>query len=57
MGLIEETAALPVGWNFLLCKNKGGSSKAAYQKDWRNLRQDAAKIAELLGQRSGAMRR
>ena len=53
MGLIEETAALPKGWNFLLCKNKGDGSKAAYQKDWRNLRQDAAKIAELLGQPIG----
>ena len=53
MGLIEETAALPVGWNFLLCKNKGDGSKAAYQKDWRNLRQDAAKIAELLSQPIG----
>lgn len=48
MGLIEELAALPKGWNFVLCNEGEDKTKRAYQKDWRNLRQDFAKIVELL---------
>lgn len=53
MGLIEETAALPEGWNFLLCKEGPDKTKKAYQKGWPDLRQDAAKIADLLKQPIG----
>jgi hypothetical protein len=48
MGLSEEVAALPQGWNFVLCHEGPDKTKAAYQKAWPKLRQDSATIAELL---------
>ena len=47
MGLREEIEALPKGWNFVLVEGKGDTKKA-YQQNWRNLKQDAGKISELL---------
>ena len=48
MGMREEIATLPKGWNFVLCHAKNGTQKAAYQEAWRDLRQDSDAIAELL---------
>ena len=48
MGLIEEVAALPQGWNFVLCHEGPDKTKAAYQSGWPKLRQDSATITELL---------
>ena len=41
-------AALPQGWNFVLCHEGPDKTKAAYQKAWPKLRQDSATITELL---------
>jgi hypothetical protein len=48
MGLIEEVAALPEGWNFVLCHEGPEKTKAAYQSGWSKLRQNSATITELL---------
>ena len=47
MGMREEIATLPKGWNFALCHARNGTQKAAYQEAWRDLRQDSDAIAEL----------
>lgn len=44
MGMREEIATLPKGWNFVLCNGR----KAPYQPGWRNFRHDSGAIAELL---------